>query len=1158
MKIKKVLFGLLMLALVFSFFACSKKKTKTITFETNGGSAVATIEAKAGDAITKPQDPTKENLTFGGWFADIDLLEAFTFPEKMPEESITLYAKWVVTLSFDTKGGPSVASIVGEGGKPFTMPADPVREGYVFVGWFTDSEYKNQLTFVMPKVNTTAYAKWQVFETGSSITVPNKFNDNDGVFTLSEEDGGTKITATASKGEWSYCYANIAYPTSKNTTIVVELKGTKDAKVTLKVEGGGKASEETFTMTGENQTCIWSTTSDKLNENAGSMFLVFLNGGNPGCADTPEYVIIKSVKLFRTVDADATQKAAIYFNTNGAAPIEEIYDVPGATVTAPADPERSGYVFAGWFADSEFTTPFVFDKMPSEGALVHAKWEKEQADKEDVDLLTQLPINDNDGYDMELVNHILTVSKHADAGEWAWFGFDAPTDLGGYEYLRVSFMGPKGEQVMFKINDTQEFWVTATGAPQMLELHYEKAFDMTKKALVVFLQPGKNEASGTFEFDAIQFGVKQALYNLLVEGWAPNGGEDAPTKVELKDGVLVLKKNPMDGMEWDCALIRVEDDLSAYEYLIAYVQGTAGEKVLFKIFDSQEYWHTCTGDVDEVTIPITASYSAGRAALVLFANGGDNGTGHEFTFSFLSFLNPVAVSEGKEAVDLITSNADLEPRDSVSAIVVASVAKLTESEWAYAGVRLEDADYTGVNKLLVTVKGTDGETIKFKVNDTREFDVVCDGTDKHVEFDLDLTFDANKLAMVMFANAGVAGTAHEFLISELKYTGGEADIDLMAGEWFSGDEDAYLILKGIKMSKATEGNEWECVLVHSDADLTDYVGVAFLVAGTPGEKVLVKVNDRMETWVTLDDSGFYMGVAAFDGNYDSSKAAVVLFPNAGDKGTGHPFIFYYLMFLPEELEEVKEEVNLAVEGVIETPDTIDAAKAVDIMKFDEGEWRYAGIRLTDPDYTGINKLVVVIEGDVDALFKFKVNDTKEYDVTCTGEKQEVTFDLDLTFDANKLPMVMFADAGKPGVSWFTIYKLQYTDGAGKVIDLMEGEWFEGDNDTYSICKYLVMSKKETGNEWDCVKLFSSEDFTDYTGVKCEIFGTPGEKFLVKVNERMETWVTLNEYGYASPIAQFDGNYDASKPAVVLFPNPGDKGTAHEFRITALIFSSDAE
>ena len=333
MKLRKVLFSLLVLAIAVCFFACAKKLT--ITFETNGGSAVAAIEAKAGAEITKPQDPTKENLTFGGWYADIDLLEAFTFPEKMPDKSITVYAKWVVTITFDTQGGPSVAPITGDAGKPFTMPADPVRDGFVFVGWFTDKEYKNALTFVMPKVNTTAYAKWQVFETGSAITVPLKLNDNDGVYVLTEVDGGVKVTATAGKGEWSYVSAQIAYPTVNNSTIVVELVGTKDCKITLKVEGGGKASEETFTMTGEAQTCIWSTTSDHLNENAGSMFLAFLNGGTAGCGETPEYVIIKSVKLFRTVDADAPQKAAIYFNTNGASAIPEIYQEPGTAVTAP-------------------------------------------------------------------------------------------------------------------------------------------------------------------------------------------------------------------------------------------------------------------------------------------------------------------------------------------------------------------------------------------------------------------------------------------------------------------------------------------------------------------------------------------------------------------------------------------------------------------------------------------------------------------------------------------------------------------------------------------------------------------------------------------------------------------------------------------------------
>lgn len=75
------------------------KEKFTVSFESNGGSAVADIiDVESGSKISKPADPTKEatdefEYEFIGWFNE-DLSEAFDFENTPIVGTITLYAKW--------------------------------------------------------------------------------------------------------------------------------------------------------------------------------------------------------------------------------------------------------------------------------------------------------------------------------------------------------------------------------------------------------------------------------------------------------------------------------------------------------------------------------------------------------------------------------------------------------------------------------------------------------------------------------------------------------------------------------------------------------------------------------------------------------------------------------------------------------------------------------------------------------------------------------------------------------------------------------------------------------------------------------------------------------------------------------------------------------
>ena len=122
----------------------------TITFDTAGGSAVASITQDYGTAITAPANPTREGYTFFGWDKAI--------PATMPAENMIITAKWKVnqyTITFDSNGGSEIAPITQDYGTAITAPADPTREGYTFIGW------DKAIPATMPAEDLTITAQWR-------------------------------------------------------------------------------------------------------------------------------------------------------------------------------------------------------------------------------------------------------------------------------------------------------------------------------------------------------------------------------------------------------------------------------------------------------------------------------------------------------------------------------------------------------------------------------------------------------------------------------------------------------------------------------------------------------------------------------------------------------------------------------------------------------------------------------------------------------------------------------------------------------------------------------------------------------------------------------------------------------------------------------------
>lgn len=130
----------------------------TVSFETGGGTAVSDQTVVHGGKISVPQIPEREGYVFTGWYFNGT---AWDFEEMTVSGGMTLVAGWKAreyTVTFDPNGGSAVAeqSVVYNG--TATMPEQPVREGYVFEGWFSGETQFDFAAAITGDVRLTA--KW--------------------------------------------------------------------------------------------------------------------------------------------------------------------------------------------------------------------------------------------------------------------------------------------------------------------------------------------------------------------------------------------------------------------------------------------------------------------------------------------------------------------------------------------------------------------------------------------------------------------------------------------------------------------------------------------------------------------------------------------------------------------------------------------------------------------------------------------------------------------------------------------------------------------------------------------------------------------------------------------------------------------------------------
>ena len=226
--------------------------TYTVSYDLNGGDGtIATASVKEGEKVTIPTDPTRNGYKFLGWFTERNGGSKVS-SDTVVTGNITVHARWeriipTYTVSYDVNGGNgSYSPTTVKEGEKITLPADPTREGYKFLGWFTTPTGGDKVTSDTAVAgNMTLYAHWNEIKKSFALTY--------------DTDGGEHIDpVTLADGD----RLPLPTPTRRGYTFL----GWYDAK-----DGGNRLTPGTSTISGDMTAYArWQKETTGENTNAGS------------------------------------------------------------------------------------------------------------------------------------------------------------------------------------------------------------------------------------------------------------------------------------------------------------------------------------------------------------------------------------------------------------------------------------------------------------------------------------------------------------------------------------------------------------------------------------------------------------------------------------------------------------------------------------------------------------------------------------------------------------------------------------------------------------------------------------------------------------------------------------------------------------------------
>ena len=346
-----------------SYYAKWEGLDNTVSFDSNGGSAVESKIGKTGEHLTEPAAPTKTGYAFAGWYSDQNCTKKWDFDSDTVPGAMTLYAGWTpaqYTVTFDANEGT-----VETASKPVTytevygeLPT-PTRQGYDFLGWFTaqtDGAQVREDDRVTITAGQTLYAHWTAGAVNYTVKHYQQ-NIEDNKYTEVEADRQTlsgitnASTAAAAKTYTGFTAQAVTQQTIKAdgstvvkiyydrlTYTVTWMNGTETLRTDTVKYGAKSAYTGTMpTKTETGHTCTftgWNAEPDGF-----------------GTAWTASTTVTDNVIWYAQFRSTAKTYTIDYRNMNGLSNPNPTSYTYGETVTLQSPPSRTGYTFDGWYGD---------------------------------------------------------------------------------------------------------------------------------------------------------------------------------------------------------------------------------------------------------------------------------------------------------------------------------------------------------------------------------------------------------------------------------------------------------------------------------------------------------------------------------------------------------------------------------------------------------------------------------------------------------------------------------------------------------------------------------------------------------------------------------------------------------------------------------------